>query len=211
MKSGAVPTHDGPLVVVTGNVGPERLEARQVWRGLTSLVPSEDWATPGKKKTHGPGSTGRAILWASVIVLSLASVGAGLWATGWLTRSSARKPPQVTGLVLRENALQEDGKGHWSPGVGERWMIARPKGAATMTVAFDQPMDTTTAPSIISSPGSVTVASAAWSDDATSCSFQITFPGGVPVPLFSLRVSGAKSRSGKQMQPLDLTVEVIER
>jgi hypothetical protein len=209
LKSGTVPIHDGPLVVVTSNVHPERLEAKGVWRGLSSLVPSEDWVTPGKKKTHRPVSTSRALLWTFVMCLSLASVGVGIWATGWLTRSSARKPPQVTGLVLRENALQEDAKGHWSPGAGERWTIARPKGTATMTVAFDQPMDTTTAPSISWSPESVTVASVSWSADGTSCSFQVTFPRDDRPCV--LRVSGARDRSGNQMQPLELTVVLDAR
>ncbi|MCE9564544.1 MAG: hypothetical protein K8U57_21100 [Planctomycetes bacterium] len=53
LKAGPVPLRDGPLVIVTGNVGPDRLDDKGVWRGLTSLVPSEDWVAPEKKRHSG--------------------------------------------------------------------------------------------------------------------------------------------------------------
>ncbi len=168
-----LPKQDGPLVIVTGNVGLERLEVKKVWRGLTSLVPWEDWTTPGKKKTAADRAGGRGRL--PLVVFGLLCVGCVIVLANFAMMSDSNtgtgRSPKVTSLAIK----LEEGKevSRWTPVDDERWKVRRPRGVVTVTVRFDEPMDVTTTPSGSSSLATISVNAPAWSSEGTSCSFQV--------------------------------------
>jgi hypothetical protein len=48
LRDEALPAGDGPLIVIAGSVEARALREAGVWRGLTSLVPSEEWTRSGE-------------------------------------------------------------------------------------------------------------------------------------------------------------------